>query len=86
MSFIEKLVFFVGLIITAGTPMLTFGLQKRFWLMGIYIFAVILGFAFLHIFLCKHCMNFACPMNAVKKKDREEFFDKNPVVKEAWKK
>ncbi|MCF7832134.1 MAG: hypothetical protein K9N05_00985 [Candidatus Marinimicrobia bacterium] len=84
MSFMEKFIFFAGLIIIFSAPAAAFGLQERFWFMGIYIFAVILGFAFLHIFLCKHCMNFACPMNAVKKKDREDFFDKNPGVKDAW--
>jgi len=31
-------------------------------------------------------MNFACPLNRVDDKVRNQFYDKNPVTGEAWKK
>ena len=85
MSWLEKLIFFLGFLIILIPPAVVFGLQNRFWLMGIYLGALFLVFGLLHIFYCSNCINFACPLNAVKKKEREKFFDKNPVVKEAWK-
>jgi len=84
MSLMESIIFFAGFIIILAPPAIVLGLQERFWLMGIYLGALILVFSLLHIFYCRHCINFACPLNAVKKKDREEFFEKNPGVKDAW--
>ena len=54
--------------------------------MGIYLGVLLLVFGLLHIFYCSYCINSAYPLNAEKKKDCKEFFDKNSVVKEAWKK
>jgi hypothetical protein len=36
------------------------------------------------ILYCRHCMNFACPFNAVDDMMRIAFFEKNPGIKEAW--
>ena len=85
LSWFENFIFFLGFMIILLPPAVVFGLQNHFWLMGIYIIVLIIVFLMLHLFYCRHCINFACPLNAVKKKDREEFFDKNPAVKEAWK-
>jgi hypothetical protein len=37
------------------------------------------------MFLCPKCMNFACPLNSVPDPVRAEFFERNPVVADAWK-
>ena len=38
----------------------------------------------LKMFLCTQCMNFACPLNGVPDPVRVKFFERNPVVAEAW--
>ncbi len=86
MSWLENIIFFLGFLIILIPPAIVFGLQKRFCFMGIYLGVLLLVFGLLHIFYCSHCINFACPLNAIKKKEREEFFDKNPDVKKAWEK
>lgn len=85
MSVMETIIFFLGFIIILFPPAIFFGLQDRFWLMGIYLLSLIVAFGLLHVFFCSRCINFACPLNAVRKNEREEFFDKNPIVKEFWK-
>jgi hypothetical protein len=83
MSFLETFFFFLGFVLIFLTPALAYGLMNRWWLMGIYLMVITGTFVLLHFFYCKHCINFACPLNAVKKKDRADFLDKNPVVKDA---
>jgi hypothetical protein len=34
--------------------------------------------------MCSRCMNFACPFNHVDQAVRDAFFDRNPVVAQAW--
>ena len=83
MNFLETFIFFLGFILIMVPPALAFGLTERFLLMGIYLALLAVAFLGLHLFYCKRCINFACPLNAVKTKEREEFLEKNPVVKEA---
>jgi hypothetical protein len=35
-------------------------------------------------FMCSQGMNFACPLNCVYEKVCGQFFDKNPIIVEAW--
>ena len=78
MSLMEKLIFFLGFVLVMAPAGLAYGLTQRWWLMGIYLGIVAIAFLMLHLFYCKRCINFACPLNAVKKLMKEEFNKKNP--------
>lgn len=82
MSRMETIVFFLGFILIFVPPVVLTGLQQRFWLMGIYLASLILAFSLLYIFYCSRCINFVCPLNAVDKKIRKKFVEKNPGGKE----
>jgi hypothetical protein len=38
----------------------------------------------LKMFLWAHCINFACPLNAVENNVRRKFFKRNPSVAKHW--
>jgi hypothetical protein len=86
MSPIEKAVFFAGLGLIAGYPLI-FLLVGAQWLL-LALFAVTLaGMASLmSSWMCARCMNFACPLNRVDWTTRVIFFDRNPIVAQAWEK
>ena len=57
------------------------------WLLIPWIILVFAFFGFIEIrVMCSQCMNFACPLNCVDEKVRNQFFDKNPIVAKAWRK
>ncbi len=85
MSKMEKIIFIGGLVIIFFYPLIFLLLEENWLLIIMYL---LLSFSFallLHKVLCPHCMNFACPLNRVKKDVREEFFKNNPLVGKAWK-
>ncbi len=84
MNILEKIVFFGGFIIVWGYPLgfLIFG--KQFFLLIVYSMTTAGFFMTLINFMCSKCMNFACPLNRVDEKVRNQFFDKNLSVKKAW--
>ena len=84
MSLIEKTVFFSGFAIVWGYPLLFLILGKQLFLLLVYSMTTIGFFLTLINFMCSQCMNFACPLNNVDEKVRNQFFDKNPGVAEAW--
>jgi len=43
-------------------------------------------YVFMKNHFCSYCMNFACPLNNVTDEIKTKFFNKNPVVRDAWKK
>lgn len=88
MSVMEKLVFFTGLGIVFFYPLPFFFLKSGLVyliLLGVYAVTLSGSLILLKTIYCSYCMNFACPLNRVDQEIREKFFDKNPVVKEAWK-
>lgn len=86
MSVIEKTAFFGGLIIVWGYPLPFFWIGELWFLLTLYVLTNAAFFATLTLFFCSQCMNFACPLNHVDEKVRDQFFDRNPIVAEAWRK
>ncbi|MBN2534231.1 MAG: hypothetical protein JXB88_15180 [Spirochaetales bacterium] len=89
MSGMEKIIFFAGILIIFGYPLPFFILNSTtisYILLIIYIAFIVLASISLKKYYCSYCINFACPLNNIRKEIREEFFAKNPIIQEAWKK
>lgn len=86
MSTLEKVVFILGLSIILLPPAFILLVQGNYLLLSLYILLLVAWKIGLRTIYCKHCINFACPFNAIDDETRESFFDKNPIVKNAWKK
>jgi hypothetical protein len=85
MSTAEKVVFFGGFVLVYGYPLAFFVTAGLWPLLGLYILLTTGFFTTLKMFLCSQCMNFACPLNSVPDSARTLFFERNPIVAEAWK-
>ena len=85
MSNAEKAVFFGGLVVVFGYPLVFFVLGGFWYLLGLYTLLATGFFMTLKMFLCTRCMNFACPLNGVPESVRALFFERNPSVAKAWK-
>ena len=84
MSTAENVVFFAGLAAVFGYPLGFFVVGGRWFLLVLYLL-VTTGFAVsLKRFLCSQCMNFACPLNGVPEPVRQLFWERNPLIREAW--
>jgi hypothetical protein len=81
----EKAVFFAGLAIIFLSPIFFMILSNDLLMLAVYGVLLIAGAYSMTQFLCRQCMNFACPLNRVDRKVRERFFMHNPVVQDAWK-
>ena len=84
MNFLEKIVFLAGLVIIWGYPLFFLVYNFQLFLLIVYLLTSISFFMTLRTFLCTQCMNFACPLNAVKDEIRRDFFKKNPKIAKAW--
>ncbi|MBI9052049.1 MAG: hypothetical protein JEZ00_21725 [Anaerolineaceae bacterium] len=84
MSITEKIIFFAGLALVMLFPMVFFIINTMWFDMILYIMIVTAAYLTMRNLMCNHCMNFACPLNIVSKDVREKFFERNPVVAEAW--
>jgi len=84
MSRVEKVVFWVGLILIFGYPIVLFLMVAEWGLAVLYGIAVVGAYLFMRKAMCSQCMNFACPLNLVGESEREEFFKWNPRVGAAW--
>lgn len=84
MTIIEKTIFFSGFAIVWGYPLALLILSKQLFLLLVYSMTTIGFFMTLMKFMCSQCMNFACPLNQVDENLRDQFFEKNPLVAEAW--
>jgi len=85
MSILEKIIFISGLLIILLPPVVFSLIKQSFISLSIYIAILIAWKIGLRTFYCKNCINFACPFNVVDDKTRNAFFDKNPIIKSAWK-
>jgi hypothetical protein len=85
MSVLEKLLFLSGLTVVWGYPLPFFWIGERWFLLALYLLTNTAFFMTLKMFLCSHCMNFACPLNSVGEVARNLFFQRNPSVAENWK-
>ena len=84
MSFIEKFIFLIGMVVVFACPLPIIILSELWLLLIIYILTTTAFFFTLNTFLCTQCINFACPFNRVKDPVRNEFFKLNPQIKKAW--
>jgi len=85
MSTAENIVFFGGIVAVWGYPLPFFVVGGLWFLLGLYTLLSAGFFVTLKMFLCSQCMNFACPLNGVPEPVRNRFFDRNPLVADAWK-
>ena len=84
MTIIEKTVFFAGFGIVWGYPLLYLIFSWQIFLLMVYVISTAGFFMTLRMFLCAQCINFACPLNSVKREVRDQFFMKNPSIGAAW--
>jgi hypothetical protein len=85
MSSAEKTVLLAGFAVVWGYPLAFFVLGGLWFLLGVYLLMASGFFVTLKVYLCSRCMNFACPLNGVPDSVRGAFFERNPVVADAWK-
>jgi hypothetical protein len=84
MTMLEKVVFFAGLAVVWGYPLIFLIAKFQVFLLIVYLLSVAGFFMTLRTFLCSQCMNFACPLNTVENEVRSGFFERNPEVAKAW--
>lgn len=78
MSMMEKIIFFAGLAVVFLYPPVIMLLSGQLILSAIYLLYTIIAFYLMKRFMCKKCMNFACPLNTVGEIAKEAFKKKNP--------
>ena len=84
MKITEKFVLFGGFALVWGYPLPFLILGRQVFLLIVYLMTTTGFFFTLKTFMCSQCMNFACPLNSVSVKTRDQFFDKNPSISKAW--
>lgn len=84
MTIVEKTIFLGGFAIVWGYPLPFLIIGKQLFISIVYSITTIGFFLTLINFMCSQCMNFACPLNCVDEKVRDQFFYINPTVAEAW--
>jgi hypothetical protein len=84
MTMLEKVVFFAGLAVVWGYPLIFLIAKFQVFLLIVYLLSVAGFIMTLRTFLCSQCMNFACPLNTVENEVRSGFFERNPEVAKAW--
>lgn len=85
MTTLEKTIFLGSLWIIWGYPLVVLAATLQLFLWVVYAMTTGAFFVTLRRYLCSRCMNFACPLNTVKKDHRHQFFKNNPTVAKAWK-
>jgi hypothetical protein len=84
MSLMEKLLFLGGLAAIWGYPVIFLLVGPQWLLLVVYGISSAGLFMTLKLFFCTRCMNFACPLNTVPVHIRQNFFERNPKVAQAW--
>jgi hypothetical protein len=84
MSYIEKGIFIMGLLLVFGYPLVIFILTAQWYLAVIFSIFVVVAYSIMRREMCSHCMNFACPLNVVEESKKEAFFTRNPIIAKAW--
>jgi uncharacterized membrane protein len=77
MNIFEKAILISGFIIIWGYPIIFISLTRKWILLSVYIFSVVLFFILLNLFQCRKCINLSCPLNSVSIKVKEEFLRNN---------
>ena len=84
MSFLEKCIFFLGLVLIWGMPLYFLVAGIQIFLLIVYLLTAAGFLMSLKRFFCSQCMNFACPLNGVDAEKRRLFFACNPDIARAW--
>lgn len=84
MTLAEKIVFATGLVLVFGYPFVFLLAGPQWFLLVVYVLAVVSFYLTLRRSFCSECMNFACPLNAVDEGVRRDFFKWNPTIARAW--
>lgn len=84
MSRAEVWVFFFGLAAVWGYPVVVLLLAAKWLWLALFALLSAAFFVWLRKALCRRCMNFACPLNAVGEDARARFLDRNPSVADPW--
>ncbi|MGV9205430.1 MAG: hypothetical protein ACOC44_15580 [Promethearchaeia archaeon] len=80
----EKIQFIVGMSLLIGFPVPLFLLYNLILPLVFLLFGTVLWISSLQLKICTDCVNYACPLNRVPEDIRNEFFNRNPVIKKAW--
>jgi hypothetical protein len=86
MSRSEQIQFALGALALLIYPIVFLLLGRQFLLAAI---AVVSGFSWGYLLrrhVCRRCINFSCPMNAVPKAIVMAYIQQNPLIHDAWKK
>ena len=84
MSREETIVFFAGILIIAGYPVVLLVSGMQWLLLALFAMTVVVMGTLMARLMCVRCMNFACPFNRVNQSLREAFFARNSSVARAW--
>ena len=84
MSGTEKAVFWAGLVAVVGYPLVFLLVGMHWLLLALFVLCVAAAGMAMKTHMCSQCICFACPLNGVDDEVRQEFFERNPGVAEAW--
>lgn len=81
----EKVIFFAGLVLIAGYPLVFLLIGMNWFLLILFVALIVVMGRAMRTQMCSRCMNFACPLNCVEPAVRAQFFACNPLDRQAWK-
>ena len=80
----EKHLFFAGFVILFSAQLIFLVMGSDRQLLVVYLVSLVWFWSKLITFLYSQSMNIACPLNRVSENDRQDFFQRNPSVAQAW--
>jgi hypothetical protein len=80
----ETIVFFAGILLIAGYPLVLLVSGMQWLLLALFALTVVGMGIIMARQMCARCINFACPFNRVNKSVQEGFFARNSSVARAW--
>jgi hypothetical protein len=80
----DKAVFWGGISFIAVYPLAVLLVGGQWALLGVYGVLLAATAFMMKTFMCRRCMNFACPLNSVPPAVRSAFFGRNPSIAHAW--
>ncbi len=86
MSLSEKIVFFSGIVMIAMHPIIIMIITKQIIILSVFVLYIMIGCFLIHNYMCKKCMNIACPFNSISSETRDKFLKHNSIIREAWNK
>ncbi len=82
----EKIQFLIGLMIFMAYPIIFLLLADQILFFFLTVASMVIWIIIIQLKVCTDCVNFACVLNRVPISVKQQFFDKNPIIKEAWEK